>query len=114
MLRICRIMNPPELMPDVTTLSESAVGLLLHKNSDRAPHAGRMKWLPNGGCEKSPKAKMSANVLDLRDLVLKAESDHSTGCLDDINDGGWPIPAASVLRSGLPEKVNPLRLLASC
>ncbi len=76
MLRVCCGTDPSRLMPDVSKLSEGAFCLLLYKRTDRVPHACRVKRLPNGGCEKRPKVKMSANALDLRlrDLVLDAES----------------------------------------
>ncbi len=58
--------------------------------------------------EEHPIVKMPTNVLDLHpsSLILKAESDHSSGGFADIHNGGRSIPTAGVFGAVCTEEVD--------
>ncbi len=67
--------------------------LLLCERGYRVPYAGGMERPPDGSGKEHPEVEMPTNVLNLHlsDLVLKAESTHSSGSLADIHNGGKTI-----------------------
>ncbi len=102
--------DPSGLVPHVSEFSQCATCLLLTKRGYRVPQAGIKEWPPNGSCKEHPKVKMPTNALDLHlgDLILKAESDLSSGSLTDIHNGGRSIPTAGVFGARCPVQVHVL------
>ena len=83
---------PSRLVPDVSDLSQCAACLLLCERGYRVPHAGGMKRPSDGSGNEHPKVEVPTCDLDLRlsDLILKAESDHSSGSLAGIQTAAGP------------------------
>ncbi len=99
---------PSRLVPDVSELSQFTACLLLGERGHRVPHPGGVEWPSDGSGKEHPEVEVPTYVLDLRlsDLILKAESDQSSGGFSSIHNGGRSVPTAGVLGASCCRRVQ--------